>query len=70
MNDGELKQIQKLLDVAEGNLHSARNMLLTLMGEAKLPSSKHQKLAKDMNIQNDGKVIEGIFNGLEMIYDV
>lgn len=67
MNDEKLKQIQKLLDVAEGNLHSARNLLLALTGDVKLPLVNHQDLAKDLNIQSDGKIIEGIFDGLEMV---
>jgi hypothetical protein len=67
MNEEQLKKIQKLLDVAEGNLHSARNLLLSLTGGSKSQPIDHQGLAKSMKISDGGQVIEGVFDGLEMV---
>lgn len=65
--DKRLKQIQKLLDVAEGNLHSARNLLLDILGEKKTGKVDHTESAKDLSILDDGKIIEGIFDGEQMM---
>jgi len=65
--DKRVKQIQKLLDVAEGNLASARHLLLDITGEQKTGKTDHKESAKDLSILNDGKVIEGIFDGEQMV---
>ena len=66
-NDPKIKQIQKLLDVAEGNLSSARNLLLDILGEKKTGKADHTESAKDLSILDEGKIIEGIFNGEQMV---
>ncbi len=65
--DKRIKQIQKLLDVAEGNLHSARNLLLDILGDEKTGKANHKESAKDLSILDEGKIIEGIFDGDQMI---
>lgn len=66
-DDKRIKQIQKLLDVAEGNLASARNILLDILGEKKTGKVDHSESAKDLSILNEGKVIEGVFDGEQMV---
>lgn len=66
-DDKRVKQIQKLLDVAEGNLASARHLLLDITGEKKTGKTDHKESAKDLSILDEGKVIEGIFDGEQMM---
>lgn len=66
-DDKRIKQIQKLLDVAEGNLASARNILLDILGEKKTGKVDHSESAKDLSILDEGKVIEGVFEGEQMV---
>lgn len=66
-DDKKIKQIQKLLDVAEGNLHSARNLLLDILGGKKTGKVDHKESAKDLSILDEGKVIEGVFDGEQMV---
>lgn len=66
-DDKKIKQIQKLLDVAEGNLQSARNLLLDILGEKKTGKVDHSESAKDLSILDEGKVIEGVFEGEQMV---
>ena len=66
-DDKKIKQIQKLLDVAEGNLQSARNLLLDILGEKKTGKVDHSESAKDLSILDEGKVIEGVFDGEQMV---
>jgi len=66
-NNKRVKQIQKLLDVAEGNLASARNLLLDILGEKKTGKVDHKESAKDLSILDEGKIIEGIFDGEQMV---
>jgi hypothetical protein len=63
--DEQLKQIQKLLDAADGNLASARNLIRELTGQNIAPLNIDQKL-ENLNISDEGKVIEGIFDGEAM----
>jgi len=67
--DKRIKQIQKLLDVAEGNLHSARNLILDILGEHQTGKKKadHTKAAEDLSILDEGKIIEGVFDGEQMV---
>ncbi len=65
--DKRIKQIQKLLDVAEGNLHSARNLFLDILGEDKTGRVDHKESARDLSISDEGKIIEGIFDGEQMM---
>ncbi len=66
-DDKKLKQIQKLLDGAEGNLQSARNMLAELTGTKKTGKVDYRESAKDLSILDGGKVIEGVFDGEQMV---
>jgi len=67
-NDDRLKHIQKLLDTAEGNLHSARNLLLDILGETPQKGGvSHKELAQDMDLSSEGKIVEGIFDGEQMV---
>ena len=63
--DDSIRQIQKLLDTAEGNLHSARNLLRKYIGDNK-PAIDAKKVLENLNPPEE-TVIEGIFNGSEMI---
>lgn len=66
-DDKKIKQIQKLLDVAEGNLQSARNLLLEILGEKGAGKVDHKVAAKDLSISEEGKIIEGVFDGEQMV---
>lgn len=66
-DDKKIKQIQKLLDVAEGNLQSARHLLLDILGEKKTGKVDYTESAKDLSILDEGKVIEGVFDGEQMV---
>ncbi len=67
MADDKLKQIQKLLDAAEGNLQSARNLLRNALGNAdKEPLNIDDKLTNiDSSLIADA--IQGIFDGEVMV---
>jgi hypothetical protein len=64
--DDRLKDIQKLLDSIDGNLTSARNMIRELTGQNIEPLNIDEKLG-NLNISDEGKVIEGIFDGEAML---
>ncbi len=65
--DEQLKQIQKLLDAAEGNLQSARNLLRTqLGGDTKQPLNTDEKL-KEIDPTLVPDAIQGIFDGENMV---
>lgn len=67
-NDDRLKHIQKLLDTAEGNLHSARNLLLDILGGTPQRGGVvHKELAQDLDLSSEGKIVEGIFDGEQMV---
>lgn len=65
--DEKLKQIQKLLDAAEGNLHSARNLMRELLNTDGNPMMNAEEKAKDLNVIEEGKIIEGVYNGESMV---
>lgn len=65
--DDKLKQIQKLLDAAEGNLHSARNLLREMTGAGGSHPVNPEEKAKNLNIIEEGKIIEGVYTGENMI---
>lgn len=67
MNEEKLKQIQKLLDAAEGNLHSARNLLRDIVGKENAPTMNPGEKAKNLAVIEEGKVIEGVYNGESMV---
>ncbi len=64
--DEKLIKIQKLLDAAEGNLASARNMLREVVGKS--PATDKGPVAETTPLEDTvDNVIEGTFNGEEMI---
>jgi hypothetical protein len=65
--DDKLKQIQKLLDAAEGNLHSARNLMREVVGNPNAPVINPEEKAKNLNVIEEGKIIEGVYDGENMI---
>jgi hypothetical protein len=65
--DDKLKQIQKLLDAAEGNLHSARNLMREVTGASNAPTINPEEKAKGLNVIEEGKIIEGVYNGENMV---
>lgn len=68
MNDDKLKQIQKLLDTTEANVRSARDMLNEILGTSKdTAPMDHKEQASSLAISSEGKIVEGIFDGLEMV---
>ncbi len=62
-----LKQIQKLLDMAEGDLHSARNLLRSILKNDNSQTLDINNKLKELNPNPNQKIIEGIFNGECMI---
>lgn len=65
--DEKLKQIQKLLDAAEGNLHSARNLMRELLSSDGAPLINPEEKAKDLNVIEEGRIVEGVYNGENMV---
>ena len=60
----KLELIRSLLDSAEGNVRSAKQMLAEITGGKQ--ESLRQK-ATGLNRSDDGKVVEGIFDGQNMV---
>jgi hypothetical protein len=54
----------KLLESAEGNVRSAKQMLSELGGG---PASSLREKAKDLSVSGDGRIVEGIFDGQNMV---
>jgi hypothetical protein len=57
-DEKELQTIKQLLDSAENNIRQAKNMLF---------SSQISQKAHTLNLNEDGKIIEGVFDGEAMI---
>lgn len=57
-DNNELQTIKRLLDTAESNIRQARNILF---------ESEIGERAKELNIVDEGKIVEGIFDGEGMI---
>ena len=65
--DDALKRIQKLLDAAEADLHSARSLLRETISQGdQRPLDTSEKI-KSLSVLEEGRVIEGIFNGQNMV---
>ena len=58
LTEKELQSIRQFLDSAENNIRQARNILF---------SSDLSSKVKDLNSEQDANVIEGVFDGVEMI---
>lgn len=65
--DDKLRKIQKLLDVAEADLHTARSLMREILELEDKISIDTKSKAKDLAILEEGKVVEGVFNGQNMI---
>lgn len=57
-----------MLDSAENNIQSAKQLLREILGD-KMPSSMatHSQKAAGLNVSAGGKIIEGVFDGQNMI---
>jgi hypothetical protein len=76
--DDRLTKIQKLLDVSEGNLQTARNLLREYLNQAPKDSLDVGTKLREMgfagsdtavndSLNTEGTIVEGVFNGIEMI---
>lgn len=76
--DDRLAKIQKLLDVSEGNLQTARNLLREYLNQTPKDGldvgTKLRELglaSPDTTVNNtlstEGTIVEGVFNGIEMV---
>ncbi len=61
----KLEVIKQMLDSAESNIVSARELLKEIMGIKGVPDLSTK--AKDLSISEGGEIIEGVFDGQEMI---
>ncbi len=61
--DYELEKIQKLLDAAEADVHSARILLRSALGQKELKQIDPVKKAKELGVVDEGKVVEGTYMG-------
>jgi len=61
--DYELEKIQKLLDAAEADIHSARMLLRAALGQKELKPIDPVKKAKHLDVADEGKVVEGTYMG-------
>jgi hypothetical protein len=66
MNEN-LRKIQKLLDAAEGNLTTARNLMRQMLENKDAAPVDIGGKAKDLNVIDEGKIVEGVFNGENMV---
>jgi hypothetical protein len=64
--DPKLLEIQKLLDSADASLSSARNMMREMVGTEVPPLDLDKKLEAVNPPTDEGKVIEGVFDGESM----
>jgi len=68
-NKKEIEELKKFINNAEDSLESAKRALADLTGQdiSEYKSSKPSKNLKELKITENGKVIEGIFNGENMV---
>ncbi len=70
MSDEKLIQIQELIESAQSSLKTAHSILRNMTGVSDSGQEKHISKAGNMEkseVEVDGKVIEGIFDGQNMI---
>lgn len=60
----KLELVQQLLESAEGNVRSAKQLLAELYGG---PASSLREKAKDLTTSVDGRIVEGVFDGQNMV---
>lgn len=70
----KLTLIKKTLEMTKKNLDDSLNLVAEITGEKPVSSIKvgnssgdFEKIAKSLNVMEDGKIIEGVFNGQNMI---
>ena len=63
----KIKLIQQLLASAKSSIHSAEQMLKSISGTSTDAVHQAKEKARDLSSSVDGKVVEGVFNGLSMI---
>lgn len=61
----KLEVIRQMLESAENNIISARELLKEIMGISGTPDLS--KKAKDLSVSSGGKIIEGVFDGEGMV---
>jgi hypothetical protein len=65
-NLSNLSLISQMIDSAEKNIQSARQLLREMMG-GKIENGEIVKKAQTLNVSEGGKIIEGVFDGQNMI---
>ena len=65
-NLSNLALIAQMIDSAEKNIQSARQLLREMMG-GKVDSNEIAKKAQTLSVAEGGKIIEGVFDGQNMI---
>ena len=65
-NLSNLSLIAQMIDSAEKNIQSARQLLREMMG-GKTDNGEIIKKAQTLNVSEGGKIIEGVFDGQNMI---
>ena len=63
----KLALIAQMIDSAEKNIQSARQLLKELIGAKPAATSELSKKAASLSVSAGGKVIEGVFDGQNMI---
>lgn len=63
----KLKIVQQLLASAKNSIQSADQMIKKIIGTSSGAASVIDQKADDLSFLNDGKVIEGVFDGINMI---
>jgi hypothetical protein len=65
-NINNIALIAQMIDSAEKNIQSAKQLLREMMG-GKIDSTDITKKAQALNVSEGGKIIEGVFDGQNMI---
>jgi hypothetical protein len=65
--DEKLKKIQKLLDAAEADLHTARSLMRQILELERKETIDTKSKAKDLTVLEEGKIVEGVFSGSSMV---
>lgn len=59
--------LKEMIDSAESNLRSAKQIILELGGSTAEPNNVYSKMAESLPDSEDDSIIEGVFNGQNMI---
>ncbi|KKR27933.1 MAG: 50S ribosomal protein L7/L12 [candidate division CPR2 bacterium GW2011_GWD2_39_7] len=66
-NKEKIELLGQLVDGAETSIRAARQIIFELSGGLSGSHSKISAKAKNLNVLEDGKIIEGVFDGEHMI---